>query len=235
MRYRGFNITYTTDKGVERENPATHRKDIRNGYYCEIYPGDDDQYADRLDTFCLAEGYEISDLSDNEVKKAIRNYVDDNYHALKEADYNHQSLWRGVIIGRLIRYIGETLSYNNQDELDLYESLSDFCSMSDAEIGRAGFHALVQFFNRDDYAQTIAEYLIDDGTEHTRSGNYHIEFDEINELFGVDIPDDKEMLDKIVDALDRDIVSDVDISEDFDLMFYTDYCPNYEGETYEME
>ena len=54
MRYRGFNITYTTDKGVERENPATHRKDIRNGYYCEIYPGDDDQYANRIDSFCLA-------------------------------------------------------------------------------------------------------------------------------------------------------------------------------------
>ena len=53
MRYRGFNITYTTDKGVERENPATHRKDIRNGYYCEIYPGDDDQYANRIDFFCL--------------------------------------------------------------------------------------------------------------------------------------------------------------------------------------
>ena len=35
MRYRGFNITYTTDKGVERENPATHRKDIRNGYYLQ--------------------------------------------------------------------------------------------------------------------------------------------------------------------------------------------------------
>ena len=49
MRYRGFNITYTTDKGVERENPATHRKDIRNGYYCEIYPGDDDQYANRIE------------------------------------------------------------------------------------------------------------------------------------------------------------------------------------------
>lgn len=38
MRYRGFNITYTTDKGVERENPATHRKDIRNGYYMVFFP-----------------------------------------------------------------------------------------------------------------------------------------------------------------------------------------------------
>ena len=39
------------------------------------------------------------------------------------------------------------------------------------------------------------------------------------------LPDDKEMLDKIVDALDRDIVSDVDVFTDFDLMFYTSYCP----------
>ena len=86
MRYRGFNITYTTDKGVERENPATHRKDIRNGYYCEIYPGDDDQYANRIDSFCLAEGYEIHEWSDHEAEKVIRDYVDREYYSLKAAN-----------------------------------------------------------------------------------------------------------------------------------------------------
>ena len=91
MRYRGFNITYTTDKGVERENPATHRKDIRNGYYCEIYPGDDDQYANRIDFFCLAEGYEIHEWSDHEAEKVIRDYVDREYYSPRPRSFSQRS------------------------------------------------------------------------------------------------------------------------------------------------
>ena len=230
MRYRGFNITYTTGKGVERENPATHRKDIRNGYYCEIYPGDDDQYANRIDSFCLAEGYEIHEWSDHEAEKVIRDYVDREYYSLKAANDEIISERREDLVGRLGCFIGESL-YG----YDFYEALSEDCCMTDKEIRDAGFLSLVPYFDKDGYAQTIAEYLIDYGTEHSLSGNYHIEFEDINELFGVSLPDDKEMLDKIVDALDRDIVSDVDVFTDFDLMFYTSYCPNFEDEPYEME
>ena len=120
MRYRGFNITYTTDKGVERENPATHRKDIRNGYYCEIYPGDDDQYANRIDSFCLAEGYEIHEWSDHEAEKAIRDYVDREYYSLKAANDSIVSERREDLVGRLGCFIGESL-YG----YDFYEALSE--------------------------------------------------------------------------------------------------------------
>ena len=89
--------------------------------------------------------------------------------------------------------------------------------------------------NDDELIEKMNEINDSYGTEHSLSGNYHIEFEDINELFGVSLPDDKEMLDKIVDALDRDIVSDVDVFTDFDLMFYTSYCPNFEDEPYEME
>lgn len=167
MRYRGFNITYTTDKGVERENPATHRKDIRNGYYCEIYPGDDDQYANRIDSFCLAEGYEIPEWTDHEAEKAIRDYVDREYYFLKAANDEIISERREDLVGRLGCFIGESL-YG----YDFYEALSEDCCMTDKEIRDAGFLSLVPYFDKDGYAQTIAEYLIDYGTEHSLSGNY---------------------------------------------------------------
>lgn len=153
MRYRGFNITYTTDKGVERENPATHRKDIRNGYYCEIYPGDDDQYANRIDSFCLAEGYEIHEWSDHEAEKVIRDYVDREYYSLKAANDEIISERREDLVGRLGCFIGESL-YG----YDFYEALSEDCCMTDKEIRDAGFLSLVPYFDKDGYAQTIAEY-----------------------------------------------------------------------------
>ncbi|WP_417111535.1 hypothetical protein [Hominenteromicrobium sp.] len=83
------------------------------------------------------------------------------------------------------------------------------------------------------YAQTIAEYLIDEGTDKTHSGNYHFSFTEVNERFGTSLPSDREMLEKIVSSLDSEIVADVDTSEDFDLTFYLDYCP-YAEDTEEL-
>ena len=93
---------------------------------------------------------------------------------------------------------------------------------------------MVSFFDRDCYAQTIADYMMNIGTGRTRSGNYHFEFSEINESFGIDLPSDSDMLDKIVSSLDSEIVSDVDTTEDFDLMFYLKYCPYAESDE-EME
>lgn len=78
-------------------------------------------------------------------------------------------------------------------------------------------------------ARTIAKYLIDEGTEMTRSGSYIFYFDEINQLFGTFLPGDAEMIEKITDALDTDIVADADTTEGFDLVFYLDNCPNAEG------
>lgn len=85
MYYRGFNITTCYDKGVERYNNAERREEICEGYFCEIYPAADDQYADQLDTFCLAVGHEIPDLSDQSVEAGVRKYVNENYYNLQQA------------------------------------------------------------------------------------------------------------------------------------------------------
>lgn len=50
MRYRGFIITSTPDSGIERYDRQSSQDVLCNGYYCQIYDGDDDQYANRLMT-----------------------------------------------------------------------------------------------------------------------------------------------------------------------------------------
>lgn len=43
----------------------------------------------------------------------------------------------------------------------------------------------------------IAKYIVDAGISNTESGNWHITFDEINSLFGTNLPTDADMLGEI--------------------------------------
>ena len=119
-----------------------------------------------------------------------------------------------------------------EPEEAFYVTLSEVIGMTDDEIREMGFTSLARYFDRDSYAQTIAEYIIDEGTADTMSGNIHIPFSEINERFGISLPSDTDMLNKIKDHLLKfsEIVSDLEVEEDFDLMFFTSYCPNYNDE-----
>ena len=74
-------------------------------------------------------------------------------------------------------------------------------------------------------ARTLADYMTLYGISHTMSGNYHFDFEEINEIFATNLPEDKELMDLILDTVDRNIVSDLDVTEDFDFMFYLGFCP----------
>ena len=77
--------------------------------------------------------------------------------------------------------------------------------------------------------EEVANFLIAEGTSKTLSGNYHISFDEVNERFGTSLPDDEELLEAIVMfCIDSGAIAEMDTTEDFDLMFYLDYCPNAE-------
>lgn len=227
MRYRGFEITSCPDSGVERYDSENSRDVICNGYYCQVYAGDDDQQGQHLDDFCLAEGYEIRDCSYTELERGIARYVDGQYNALLEAQGYYEAERRKELLGRAVCWLGE-----NESGEELYHTLSEVIGMTDDEIREIGFTSLVPYFNRKGYAQTIAEYLIDEGTESTYSGNLHVPFSEINERYAVNLPADKEMLELIRDALldHSDILSDLETTEDFDMMFYTMYCPRVEDE-----
>ena len=90
------------------------------------------------------------------------------------------------MLGRAVCFLGEF-----QSGEELYDTLTDQIGLTDDEIREIGFKSLAPFFNRDYYAQTIAEYLIDEGTDKTHSGNYHFSFAEVNERFGTSLPCDK--------------------------------------------
>ena len=90
MRYRGFEITSCYDTGIERYNQQTGEDEICSGYFCEIYPAGDDQYANQLDAFCLAEGHEIADTTQGSLENGIIRYVDGHYGYLQEEKYRHQ-------------------------------------------------------------------------------------------------------------------------------------------------
>lgn len=79
MKYKGYEITSCFDRGVERWNKAENRNEICEGYFCEVYAADDDQYANKLDDFCLAVGYEIPDLSEAALEAGIRHYMDEYF------------------------------------------------------------------------------------------------------------------------------------------------------------
>ena len=228
MRYRGFIITNTPDSGIERYDTESSQDVICNGYYCQIYDGDDADYANQLDDFCLAEGHEIKDCSYRELERGIARYVDGQYDDLVEERQFHFAKRQSELLGRAVCWIGE-----NENGEELYHTLSEVIGMTDDEIRAVGFTSLVPFFDREAYAQTIAEYLIDEGTESTCSGNLHIPFSEINERYAVNLPTDKEMLELIRDSLldHGDIISDLETTEDFDMMFFTMYCPYVEDES----
>ena len=225
MRYRGFEITSTADYDIHRMNKETGNAEVCKGYYCEVYDAKDVSYINLFDSFCLAEGYEIPDCSYSSLVEGIAKYVDGCYDAYKESKWDVQDSRAPEMLGRALCWLGESESGE-----ELYHTFSEVLGMEDDEIREMGFTSLVPYFDRDDYAEIIANYLIDEGTEDTVSGNIHIPFSEINERFAVELPTDKDMLERITNYLldQSDIISDLDTSEDFDLMFFTAFCPHCE-------
>ena len=51
----------------------------------------------------------------------------------------------------------------------------------------------------------------------------------MNERFDTSLPDDEELLEAIVMfCIDSGTIAEMDTTEDFDIVFYLDYCPNAE-------
>lgn len=223
MIYRNFNITTIPALELERYNHRTNATDLCDGFYCEIYRVDDDALVNRLDDFTLAEGYEIPKATREYCDRAILDYVDENFWRLDSIRNEVAEERKNDLIGRFISWIGE-----DQKGAELYDTLSSYIGMTDDEIRQSGFLSLSPYFDRDCYAQTIAEYLIHTGTENTTTGNWHIPFTLVAKNYGVNLATDTEMLDKVCECLQNngDIVSEVEVGDDeFDMMFYTDFCP----------
>lgn len=234
MKYRGFNITACPDSGIERYNYRTHSTDFCNGYYCQVYPISDDVFASQLDDFCLAAGHEIPDTSDVSLNDGIIGYVNEHHSELKAAKDDVCRQHKEELIGRLVCWLGETESGE-----ELYDTLINHIGMSDMDILESGYKFLVPFFNREYYAETIADYIYETGTEETTTGNWIIPFSEIGEKFAVDLNEDTELLKMICDKLDDGFsypVADLNTeNQEFNAMFYTAYCPKVDEDVQEME
>lgn len=77
----------------------------------------------------------------------------------------------------------------------------------------------------------VAEFMMNYGRKRTMSGNYHFEFNEIEEMFGVAVDDKfKESIGEYIAENYSDMVAELDMEEDFDFMFYTGCCPYAEEE-----
>lgn len=227
MRYRGFIITSRYDRWMEERSNGLYEECI--GFCCQVYNGSDGLYENMLDEFELVIGRNIEGMSDMELSRGIIRYIDENYERLDEAVSDAASNRNTELFRRTLCYL-----FENENSEDFYVTLSQKIGMTDDEIRKAGFAALSPCFEKESYAQTIAEYLIDKGTADTYSGNYHFDYTEINEKFGVALPVDENLLNMIVENLDTDIVSDVATGKDIDIMFYTKYCPNAIDEETEL-
>lgn len=224
MRYRGFEITSCPDSGVERYNEITRRTEICPGFFCEVYPAGDDQYANRLDYFCIAEGYEIEDTSDESLTNGIMQYVDANFISLFESKNEVDKSRTEELVGRLVCWLGE-----NESGEELYNTLSDVIGMTDQEINAVGFSSLVPYFNRERYAKTIAEWIIDDGTDSTLTGSWIVPYGNIRYHFGVNLETDTELREMVSRELynSSDAVADFCMESDkVCLDFNYAYCPH---------
>ncbi len=73
MLFEGYWITSSQVSGIERENPETGTTETCEGYLCRMY--EDEDCVWELDSFSLAVGYDIPDLSEESLEKGIREYV----------------------------------------------------------------------------------------------------------------------------------------------------------------
>jgi len=221
MRYRGFIITSQLGKWTEKKTNLVVK--TCSNFYCQVYSGSDNLLENLLDKFELTIGRDIADMSDNELKRGIIQYIDAEYKRLEDIALKVVANRNADLIGQMVRYLSE-----NKTSEDLYFILHKEIGMTDDEIREAGLLSLVPFFDKKLYAQTIAAYIIDEGTKNTFTNNYTFEYYEINERFGVTLPIDIELLDMIKQNLDKDIVDNVLMDKDIDVMFYSQFCPNVE-------
>ena len=231
MIYRGYNIRKVDAIDLQRRNQSENKMELCDGVYVEIYDQSDDGLTERIGDTTFAVGYEIPDLRKETIEKAIREYVDEHILGLDCIRNEVLAERKNHLVGRLVSWIGE-----EQSGEALYNTLSDYIGMTDDEIRQCGFKTLVPFFNQEEYAKTIAAYMVFVGTDNTTTGHWNFAFEEIGERFGVNLSEDGKMLNMITEELNNqtDALSDIDVyCNEFDLSFYLDHCPYVDKEEHD--
>lgn len=208
MRYRGFII-----EASEEEDEAL----------VGIYTPEDLNRQFPLEELSLEFGEDIEDMSDQSIAPHVIRHIDTNILELIELQEEARNDVLRHSLGRAISYIESF-----QTGKELYSILHEEVGLTDEELLSCGFKSLVPYFDKAGYAALIANYMIDKGTSTTETGHRSFSFEDINDRFGVSLPEDKVLLDSIEKALDPSVVAELDTSKDFSLGFYADYCPYIE-------
>lgn len=92
----------------------------------------------------------------------------------------------------------------------------------------------------DRWSHKIATYIFTTVSQETTSGAWVVEYEEIFRYFGINVKQDKELLNAICDVLDKDFslfIADYELVEEgFDVNLWTNFCCNevdFEDELWE--
>lgn len=93
-------------------------------------------------------------------------------------------------------------------------------------------------YGKKDLSEAMAWFMLAEGSMSTTNGNWSFTFDELHDLFGVDLENDPEMVQMILDALEKvDAANGIlynnetwVIDSRFDLNFALAFCPAVEDE-----
>lgn len=223
MNYRGFHVQITQADDLLRYNRNINAPENVSGFRYEIFAADDPEGLVQLDTHDAALGYDISDLQKETGERVIRDYIDRNYWTIQSRKQESAKEHITQLLGRAIGWIGES-----QEGAELYDTLKEEIHMTDDEIRACGFGSLVPYFDRAEYAKTIADYLVEVGTENTTTGNWNVPVGALSIRYKMDLKNDPEMIDLIRDSLwehHAEELSELEVGDEFDMMFYTNYCP----------
>lgn len=223
FRYRGFKIVTYTMNHMQHVSKDRQKIDSLKGYYCYVYADFDAFFDTSLAYVELCIGYEVKDDSEEALRDAMIQYIDNNYYSLKWTRERKALARKDQILNRAMNELDE---FKNGKEL--YRIFKDRLQMTDKEIFEQGFIELVPYFNRERYAQYIAKELTDYAALRTETGCWFFKFSEVSRLFGVQLPFDEDMLKKIKDSLDSRVITDSDFSEGIFLSLDTAYCPRVE-------
>mgnify|MGYP006916135942 CR=1 FL=1 len=210
MRYRGFNIS------ISKEGETV---------LCKLFAAEDVDHQFPLDEFDLSIDQDVSDISDHSIAPYAVEYIDSNILELILLREETKNTIMAMRLNSAACIISE-----NRSEEELYEVLRKRIGLTDDEIREIGLASLAPYFDRDAYAEVIAAFLTDEGIERTTSGTWTTDFDEINKRFGVSLPEDKNLLDKIMCSFDPEMVEKVNTMSDISITFHLDYCPYAEHE-----
>ena len=219
FRYRGYRILASTKHDVVR---TMGEKTVNaKGVIVYIFYSSRGSYEKMLMLIEMAVGYELQNDSDAEIKKKVIMYIDAHIDELRRLAMNFERARNHLILKRALS------SYDNYEcGKELYRLFRESFEMTDADIAEQGFVELVPYFNKETYAVTIAVYMTDIGSEKTETGGYFFKFSEISRKFGLALPGDNMMLERIKNAFNKSIVKYVDTSSGFYLTFNEEYCPH---------